>query len=81
MVKMFLWRALNNLLPTRSNLKRRGVIKDTLCPLCGLKEEGVAHVLWNCPATCDVWGCGLVNFQKKSCGENYFYNILEDIIE
>ena len=81
MVKMFLWRALNNLLPTRKNLKRRGVVTETLCPLCGREEEDVAHVLWNCPAASDVWGCASVKFQKRSCGKNDFFNIFVDIIE
>lgn len=81
MVKMFLWRALNNLLLARSNLRRRGVVQDIRCPLCGLEEENVAHVLWNCPAASDVWGCGSVKFQKRCCGETNFFSIFEDIIK
>jgi hypothetical protein len=26
------------------------------------------------------WGCGSIIFQKRSCGENNFFNIFEDII-
>jgi hypothetical protein len=32
--KMFLWRACHNLLPTKMNLLKRGVIKDSSCPIC-----------------------------------------------
>lgn len=62
MVKMFLWRALNNLLPIKGNLTRRGVVQDSVCPLCGLEEETVAHALWNCPPANGVWRCGLIKF-------------------
>jgi hypothetical protein len=44
-VKMFLWRALNNLLPTRRNLRCRGVNLDSVCPICETKEEDITHVL------------------------------------
>jgi hypothetical protein len=59
---MFLWRALNNLLPTRGTLQCRGVIQNSACPICETEEETVAHVLWDCPTGSDVWGCGLIKF-------------------
>lgn len=33
-VKMFLWKALNNYLPTKMNLFCRKVVKYHLCPIC-----------------------------------------------
>ena len=53
-VKLFLWKALHNLLPTRVNLTRKGIIKDTSCPICGLGEETVSHILWDCSTSQDV---------------------------
>jgi hypothetical protein len=37
-VKMNMWRACHNLLPTKQNLFRRGVCENMLCPIC-LREE------------------------------------------
>lgn len=54
--KMFLWKAFNNLLPTKSNMSKKGVTKDNLCPICGLEEETVSHILWDCGSAKDVWG-------------------------
>jgi hypothetical protein len=45
-VKLFLWKALHNLLPTRVNLAKKGVTTDKLCPICAMEEETVLHVLW-----------------------------------
>lgn len=35
-VKNFTWRATKNIMPTRANLEKKGVVLDTSCPLCGL---------------------------------------------
>jgi hypothetical protein len=45
-VKMFLWRALNDLLPTKDNLYRKGVLKESSCPVCGVEEETVFHAIF-----------------------------------
>jgi hypothetical protein len=40
------WRACQNILPTRENMCSQKVIADRSCPLCGLEEETIYHVLW-----------------------------------
>jgi hypothetical protein len=55
---MFSWRACHNILPTRSNLAKRKVVEDSLCPCCKREPKTTLHVLWNCPAAQDVWGAG-----------------------
>jgi hypothetical protein len=57
-VKLFMWRAFQNLLPTRADLCRRKVVKEASYPCCGQCDENVLHVLWTCPAAQDVWGRG-----------------------
>ena len=34
-IKNFMWRLAKNILPTRHNLQRKGIVLDTSCPLCG----------------------------------------------
>lgn len=60
----FLWRACQNVLHTKQNLLRKGVVDSDLCPCCQLEVESVIHALWNCPNAQDVWGCGPILFQK-----------------
>ena len=38
-----------------SNLRKRGVSSDGLCPVCGLEEETVLHALCRCKAVKEVW--------------------------
>jgi len=62
-VNIFLWRACNDLLPTKCNLFRRNIVKDNNCPCCFREMETGLHALWTCPAAQDVWGGGSVIFQ------------------
>jgi hypothetical protein len=56
---LFLWRASNEILPTKSNLCKKKVISDLLCPMCGIEAETSGHVLWLCDVARVVWGiCG-----------------------
>jgi hypothetical protein len=48
-VKVFLWRAYHNLLPTKVNLFTRKVVDNNFCPVCHLAEETVFHAIWGCP--------------------------------
>jgi hypothetical protein len=64
-VKMFIWKAGHNILPTKANLLRRGVIKEAMCPICLRETETVEHILWECASSNDVWGCGPVADPKK----------------
>jgi hypothetical protein len=66
-VKIFLWKALNNLLPTKNNLYKKGVTKDSLCPICCLEKETIAHCLWECSTARDVRGGSSQIFQKATC--------------
>ncbi|KAF5475754.1 hypothetical protein F2P56_007529 [Juglans regia] len=54
-VKIFLWKALNNILPTNSNLFKKKIGDCPLCTICGSSEESVLHILWSCPSAADVW--------------------------
>ncbi|KAK3217989.1 hypothetical protein Dsin_011959 [Dipteronia sinensis] len=65
-VKIFVWRACENWIPTRTNLLLRKVPSDSICPCCDQKAETTMHALWCCPLlrpirevcgfTKDCWG-------------------------
>ena len=44
-IKIFLWRACSEALPTSCNLLRRKVLEDPTCPLCGIEVENTMHAL------------------------------------
>jgi hypothetical protein len=47
-LKVFMWRECNNVLPTKVNLMKRKIVEDPLCPICGLEGETTGHILWGC---------------------------------
>jgi hypothetical protein len=60
-----MWRACQNILPTKDNLVKRKIIQDPFCPICGLEQEISFHILWDCPSARDVWGVNLRVFQNR----------------
>ena len=54
-VKLFMWRAWNNYVPTIDNLQSRGLNPTSSCTHCGETSENLAHVLFKCSVAKDVW--------------------------
>jgi len=47
--QFYVWRALLDMIATKQNLHKRGIImSDTSCPLCGREEESTPHILIMC---------------------------------
>ena len=54
--QFYVWRALLDKIATKMNLhKRRIILGDTLCPLCGREEESTSHILITCVVSSSVW--------------------------
>ena len=53
-VRMFMWRAYSNILPTKYQLQARGIGRVDVCDLCGGYETS-GHILWGCKVAGEVW--------------------------
>jgi ribonuclease HI len=80
-VKLFLWQACNNILPTKEKLFKRKITDDPLCPVCCREVETVGHALWSCSAARDVWLESNVCIQKSCSEEDAFCNILLNLCD
>ena len=54
-IKIFLWRACRNYIPTRGNLAKRHIPIDPRCRFCGFEIETTVHSLIFCPFVEDAW--------------------------
>ncbi|KAG6628833.1 hypothetical protein CIPAW_14G039600 [Carya illinoinensis] len=54
-VKLFLWKVGQELLPIKENLHRRKVSASNMCPICERRVETAVHMIWGCSAASDVW--------------------------
>jgi hypothetical protein len=50
-----LWRILNDVVPVRSALSKRGIQCSIICPSCSRSEETISHAFVNCPSVSKVW--------------------------
>jgi hypothetical protein len=80
-MKLFMWKACNDLLPTKANLFHRRVVEAKSCPCCTIEDETTLHALWSCPAARDVWGGHLSCFQKCYCEGTTFRFLVEYCVE
>ncbi|KAL0310308.1 UNVERIFIED_CONTAM: putative mitochondrial protein [Sesamum calycinum] len=53
--KLFIWRAIRNILPTASNLQKRIPYDNFSCPLCESVSEGPIHTFFHCDFARQVW--------------------------
>ena len=54
-VKIFLWRACTDALPTKVNLQKRKVVDNSVCNLCQKASEDTFHAVWGCDTVQSVW--------------------------
>lgn len=47
-MSVFTWRCLHDILPTRANLLRRGIVLDPVCARCGRDAETIEHIFRDC---------------------------------
>ena len=54
-IKIFVWRATKNLLPSAENLWKRKIIQEPTCQACKTGLENVLHVLVDCKVAKKIW--------------------------
>lgn len=54
-LKLFLWKAIHNILPVQENIYRKRISRTKECPLCMKEPETVEHVFFRCDWTRPVW--------------------------
>jgi ribonuclease HI len=80
-VRVFLWKACSNILPTKINLHKRGIVEDSLCPICKQEDESVEHILWTCESARDVWAECNSKLQKCATMEVSFANLFMELVD
>ena len=54
-IRNFLWQAVKNAIPTKSNLKRRKVVLEDYCEQCNAEVKDTVHAMWSCPFLSSMW--------------------------
>jgi len=73
-----IWRILNNGLPVKTNLVKRGIKSDSLCPRCNRSPETVSHTFMDCDWSQRVWFASSLNINFTTSAYNNFTNWLHE---
>jgi hypothetical protein len=79
-VKLFMWQACNDILPTNENLLKQKVLTDALYPICKINIESMGHALWCCLAAQDVWHECSRRIQKMPLKYTRFMDIFGGLV-
>ncbi|XP_058758318.1 uncharacterized protein LOC131631539 [Vicia villosa] len=52
---VIMWLVSQDRLPTKTRLKRFGLLQLTNCELCDEDEETMTHLMFNCKGTISIW--------------------------
>ncbi|KAL0417113.1 UNVERIFIED_CONTAM: putative mitochondrial protein [Sesamum latifolium] len=69
-VRMFIWRACRDSLPTVANLAKRGIKVGGACPRCEWENEDVLHYLLRCQFARLVWAISDLSWAYISCNQS-----------
>uniref|UniRef100_A0A2N9EM79 Reverse transcriptase zinc-binding domain-containing protein n=1 Tax=Fagus sylvatica TaxID=28930 RepID=A0A2N9EM79_FAGSY len=54
-IKVFMWKACSNILPTCTKLFDRNIVSNFSCSVCGDEAETRDHLFMECPAVTNAW--------------------------
>ncbi|GMN35433.1 hypothetical protein TIFTF001_048455, partial [Ficus carica] len=54
-VRLFVWHAFHEIIPTMASLGYKGIDCDVVCPRCKDKMESISHAILDCPTSQAVW--------------------------
>ncbi|KAF4402259.1 hypothetical protein G4B88_017771 [Cannabis sativa] len=54
-MKNFIWKVFNHWIPTKMQLRKRGMSLLANCDRCLQQEEDIPHALWGCPKVQKIW--------------------------
>lgn len=78
-VKIFMWRALKNILPTAENLWKRKSLQEPICQRCKLQVETVSHALIECKTTRKIWDLALLTVELSKDHNQDFFSAIQEM--
>ena len=80
-IKMFMWRACNSSLPTKTNLFNRGVLSSSSCPVCQDEAKTILHIFWNCPYARSAWFNSPLHKFSNSLRVSVWSDVVEEVLK
>lgn len=71
-IRVFLWKILNGALPVAKRLQTRGLRIVDGCMFCGIREESINHIVFQCPLVRQSWAMSNVPSPPTGFGSFVF---------
>ncbi|KAH9725912.1 putative reverse transcriptase/RNA-dependent DNA polymerase [Citrus sinensis] len=78
-IKIFMWRAGQNLLPTAENLWKKKILVEPHCQVCKQGVESVSHALVHCKAARKVWIHAPFEMHFPAASNQDMWNVMLEI--
>lgn len=78
-VKNFLWRAVQNLLPTTKNLWHKKIVVDLICQIYKRQVENISHALFTCKMLRKIWNSVLFARKILDVIEHPMMCVMQDV--
>jgi hypothetical protein len=75
-----LWRILHNAIPIKTNLIKKGIIKESLCPRCNNTPEIIDHAFLHCDWVSQAWFSSPLTINTNNIQTGSFTNWLKYMI-
>ncbi|CAA0841453.1 Unknown protein [Striga hermonthica] len=62
-LKHFLWKCYSDVLPTKTKLRKKGLLVDCICQTCGEDLETIEHIFFKCKKAREMWKAAPVNWE------------------
>lgn len=68
-----MWKIINNIIPNKVNIRKKGIDLNPLCTICGKKLEPSCHLIWDCKISKEVWRTFIPNSSPlfSLCKDNW----------
>ncbi|GKV51190.1 hypothetical protein SLEP1_g57860 [Rubroshorea leprosula] len=79
-ISAFSWQMLQDKIPTKVNLFKRGIIKEIeecKCDLCGMTYEDTSHIFIHCEVSCKLWNACYKWWGIKTALDNDCWKVFE----
>ena len=77
LIRLLIWRAGNNYLPSRANLFHRKLLTENTCLQCKIGLEDALHALWTCPQLATIWQVYFVDLIKATNSVSSFLEVIQ----
>ncbi|KAL0403947.1 UNVERIFIED_CONTAM: hypothetical protein Sradi_2035500 [Sesamum radiatum] len=80
---LFAWKCVHDALPTKVNLRKRGVVISQGCDVCAADYENLLHVLFFCSFSRLVWAIAGIPWRSLQCSstklEDWFRGVHREL--